>query len=339
MDTPDFVVIGSGGGGGTISWLLAKAGYSVLVLEQGSNFEKPLDDDHLQFNQASHDEYRFRLERPDPKRRLRGDYNTFRSSEIVASTPFNGGWTGSVLGGGSVLWGTWSYRALPIDFRLRTVFTDLEQIEFLDKAQYAVQDWPISYSDMEPYYNVAEALYSVCGDREATMSSIEKSEWFQAFSARKFFRDLGQWRPPLDYPSPPYPETPVGYFVSRGISWAGGQQARLPAGIVNPSIGTYSTQEKIGEAVGRWGDGTIPGFWDRPASELWSERVRDACNLCGFCGEYLCWGSRSPKSGTWGSTLKELRDLRDVAEIRTDSKVYELVYDQRLRRATGARYL
>lgn len=35
MKKYDFVVVGSGGGGGTIAWMLAKAGLQVALLEQG----------------------------------------------------------------------------------------------------------------------------------------------------------------------------------------------------------------------------------------------------------------------------------------------------------------
>ncbi len=113
----DFIIVGSGGGGGTIAWLLAKAGYDVLLLEQGPDFAAEHRDSTKDFDPALHDEFFFRLRKPDPKRRLRGDYNTFmdRTSATATALPFNGGWTGSVLGGGSVLWGTWSFRPLPID--------------------------------------------------------------------------------------------------------------------------------------------------------------------------------------------------------------------------------
>lgn len=78
MSIPDFVVIGSGGGGGTIAWQLAKAGRHVVLLEQGSDWVKPLQDENQKYNPSTHDEYRFRLQRPETKRRPRGDYNTFR---------------------------------------------------------------------------------------------------------------------------------------------------------------------------------------------------------------------------------------------------------------------
>src|SRR5688572_25670213 len=117
MTNYDFIVVGSGGGGGTIAWVLARAGLKVLLLEQGQDFASQARDhaatrhadpeEPERFNASLHDEYRFRLERPDPKRRPRGNYNTFRASASKEARPMRdmGGWTGSVLGGGSMLWG------------------------------------------------------------------------------------------------------------------------------------------------------------------------------------------------------------------------------------------
>ncbi len=204
MEMADFVIVGSSGGGGTISWLLAKAGFKVVVLEQGADIAKPLEDplgnpldgkgnidaDSRKYNPYPHDEYRFRLERPDPKRRLRGEYNTFRSSAASDAAPFNGAWTASVLGGGSIIWGTWSFRALPIDFRLRTHFAATGQLDKLEKEWgYSIPDWPLSYAEMEPFYNVAETLLAVSGDRPAVNAAVKNSAWFKEFSKLDHFRN------------------------------------------------------------------------------------------------------------------------------------------------------
>jgi choline dehydrogenase-like flavoprotein len=383
-NTVDFVVIGSSGGGGTISWLLAKAGFSVVVLEQGADLAEPLDNSPLQYNPITHDEYKFRLQRPDAKRRLKGDYNTFRKPNEAEAKPFKEGWTGSVLGGGSVIWGTWSFRALPIDFRLETHFKTNNNLQTLKDWGYSVPDWPISYSEMEPFYNVAETLLAVSGDRQAVNESVQQSEWFQHFSAQDHFRNAGNWTSTFPFPCDAYPITPVGDFIAEGMRHAKTTTGDLvnlhpfplPSGMVKPGSSGYQTRAAMEKALHEWDDGTPvsfpqrleralkqlnqnsdlplwerfervlrywndgakPDFWSHVAEDIWSDQVRDACNMCGFCGEYLCWGKEGPKSGTRVSTLKELRDLPN-AEIRTDAKAFEVMYDERTSRATGVRYL
>jgi choline dehydrogenase-like flavoprotein len=192
MQTPDFAIIGSGGGGGTIAWLLAKAGFRVVLLEQGSDFGKQAEG-HLgglgasaingdgRYNAALHDEYRFRLERPDPKRRLRGSFNTFRRSVTGIARPLTGmgGFTGSILGGGSILWGTWSFRSLPIDFRLRDFFREQGQLKEMEEGWgYSIPNWPIDHRDMEPFYNLTEAFFAVCGDRKAVNAAVTETAWY-----------------------------------------------------------------------------------------------------------------------------------------------------------------
>jgi choline dehydrogenase-like flavoprotein len=335
MKDYDFIIVGSGGGGGTIAWLLAKAGLKVALLEQGRDiYKEELPAAGPAFNARVHDEYRFRLRTPDPKRRLRGDYNTFRKTDKTRAEPFGemGGWTSSVLGGGSVTWGTWAFRALPVDLRLRTHFENHHLGQSLRDWGYAVEDWPIGYQELEPYYDVAEALFAVTGDREAMWHSIVKSNWY---------RDLGMgapdWRKPAQpYPLPPYPRTPVGEIIFQSMDSAKMNPCQLPTAIVNPGSEPYATREKVAAALAQWDPKLKKGIWGRPADELWSERVRQACNMCGFCGEYLCWGKLGPKSGTHVTTIEEIRDLADV---RCHAKVFEITTDKKNTKATGVRYL
>ncbi|MER9178139.1 GMC family oxidoreductase [Mesorhizobium sp. M0166] len=340
MAKVDFVVIGSSGGGGTIAWQLGKAGFRVVVLELGADWSKPLHDQGLQYNPIMHDEHRFRLARPELKRRPRGDYNTHRRSEADAkSAPIGTGWTASMLGGGSVIWGAWSFRALPIDFRLGTHFGATGQLDQLNAQEgYSVVDWPIGYAEMEPYYNIAEALLSVCGSRNEITRSVLKSTWYEALKHYAHFQPESEWEPNFAFPSPPYPITPVGAAVERGMDKQGWTAAPLPSGMVAPGSGPYSTRAAIAETLRLWDEKKRPEFWNRPVEELWSSRARDPCNMCGFCGEYLCWGLNGPKSGALASTLQELRDLPNV-EVITNARAFEIVYDEGVGRATGVRYL
>jgi choline dehydrogenase-like flavoprotein len=333
VERADFVIVGSSGGGGTIGWLLARAGYRVVILEAGSDWAKPLDTEGLRFNPTSHDEYRYRLNRPELKRHPRGDYNTFRRTADGQATPFNGAWTGTMLGGGSVIWGAWTFRALPVDFTLATLFANTGQLKQLQDWGYAVPDWPVTYSQMEPFYNVAETLLSCCGDRDEVNSSVLNSGWYKALKNVKGFAQPG-WQVPFDFPSGKFPLTSVGYAVEKGFEAADWSSVRLPSGMVQPGSDGYPTAKKLAYTLGQWKDRA--DFWK--SDKLWSDRIRDACNMCGYCGEYLCWGRTGPKSGARASTLKELGDMKN-AEVITDARAYEIVYDERTRRATGVRYL
>jgi len=335
----DFIIVGSGGGGGTIAWLLAKAGYDVLLLEQGPDFAAKNRDSSKAFDASVHDEFFYRLSKPDPKRRLRGDYNTFLKRDSGSnSKPFQYGWTASVLGGGSVLWGTWSFRALPIDFKLKTHFERTGQLASL--GAYSVVDWPLQYSEMLPYYSVAEALLGVSGDRKAINDSIRASDWYQRFKNEAYWGSEDQWFPMEDYPLGPYTRTPVGQFIYDGINSVGTTWKAFPTpmAIVQPGSDGAKTRQALAKALAKQNGGLSSGIWNLQAEQLWSDRVRQACNMCGYCGEYLCWGSTGPKWGTQDTTLKELTDL-PKATIRPNAKAIEVVFDQATRRATGVAYL
>jgi choline dehydrogenase-like flavoprotein len=353
---PDFVVVGSGGGGGTIAWLLARAGFSVVLLEQGPDFTKRYADDlppDGEFDPKVHDEYLFRLGRPDPKRRRRGDYCTFRPSDGFAAQPFVNGWTGSVLGGGSVLWGTWSFRALPIDFMLQTHFKATGQFQDLTSWGYSIVDWPVKYTDFEPYYGLTEAIFSVGGDRTSLNKSVVNSDWYKALTGMAHFPSFGaaaSWQPAAPYPGGPYPINPVGQFIYDGMQDAGMTPFVLPNGIVTPPPGTqvapgpgaYRTRDKIADALAAWNDPARPAFWNAPADKLWSDSVRQACTMCGYCGEYLCWGKTGAKSGTRFSTIRELMQIaetNDQVRIISNARAYQINFDEHLDIATGVDYL
>jgi len=352
----DFVVVGSGGGGGTIAWQLAKSNFKVLLLEQGRDpaphMSGPVSIGHAgAFDTSYHDEYGIYMNRPDRFVRLRGAYNTFTDAEDGGNNAeaFDGGWVAATLGGGSATWGGWSYRALPIDLNLATHFKSQNlggetQLDWLSRQGYQVADWPIGYGDLAPYYRIAEALFAVGGDREAINRSIANSDWYPWLKSQPHFGSEAHWLLRSPFPKPAYPLTPVGHLVAEIMTRGGGMaSAPMPASLVHPSETEqgYDTRTYLQAAINAWqqesGD-PLPAFWRDGAEKLWSARRRQPCNMCGYCGGYICWGAGGPKSGTLTTTLQEFRD-RDNAELRTDSFVYEIIVDPQTGRATGVRYL
>jgi choline dehydrogenase-like flavoprotein len=341
MKKYDFVIVGTGGGGGAIAWMLAKAGYNVCVLEQGSDLHNSIRTKTTSFDSSTHDEYRFRLEKPDPKRRPRGDYVTFRQTLDETAKPLGklGGWTGSVVGGGSLLWGAWALRPLPVDFRLKSFFQSTGRNDQLREAGYHVEDWSISYEEMKPYFTVAETLFAVCGDRKKLENNIFNTDWFRSLSSNTNIGTKKDFILNLPFPSPPYPETPVGSlfkWVSENDEFPGGM-IPLPTALVHPWSGSFSPIPALEQA---FQSGNFPNNFGLDfQSPLWSQQIRDACNMCGFCGEYLCWGGRNPKSSSASTFLSEIVCGDFNVEIIPHSKAYEISYDHRLRRATGVKYL
>jgi len=65
-------------------------------------------------------------------------------------------WNGNIVGGSSNLMSGMLHRLHPDDFRLKSKYGEI--------AGANVVDWPITYEDLEPYYDLVEELVGVSGD-------------------------------------------------------------------------------------------------------------------------------------------------------------------------------
>jgi len=155
----DVIVIGSGAGGSSIAAVLAKWGKKVLILEAGPNYLLGLDNpDSTQLGSLfSNDELKLvrrRLIMPDPLIEPR----TFRAKDSdSAQVQDDVNYLPKTVGGGAVHADFKTPRFAKFDFQLGK----LRQIHGLGDTNFA--DWPITYEDLEPFYDYIERLIGVQG--------------------------------------------------------------------------------------------------------------------------------------------------------------------------------
>jgi choline dehydrogenase-like flavoprotein len=160
----DAVIVGSGIAGAIIANELSRAGKRVLILEAGPGGDRTLNGykDYLSrfYATASKDNqspYPLNANAPMPRstdaRKIRpGQPDT--SAYLVQTGPFSTDTTYTrVLSGTTMHWEAKVLRMLPQDFEMRTQFGQAD-------------NWPLSYQDLEPYYQMAEREIGVSGDVE-----------------------------------------------------------------------------------------------------------------------------------------------------------------------------
>lgn len=154
----DVVIIGVGWSGGIIAAELTKAGLNVVGLERGK--DRKTEDYYM-----VHDELRYAL-RYEMMQDLSKETITFRSNEGIRALPmrsYGSFLLGDGLGGSGVHWNGQTYRFLPYDFEIRS-----KTIERYGKnkipAEMTIQDWGITYDELEPYYDKFEQMAGISGE-------------------------------------------------------------------------------------------------------------------------------------------------------------------------------
>ena len=130
----DFIIIGTGAGGGTLARHLAPTGKSILLLERGDWLKREPEN--------------WSVEEVFVK-------NRYVSTDVWLDKdgkPFQPG-VHYYVGGATKMYGAALYRLRKEDFG------ELKHHDGISPA------WPISYEEMEPYYTKAEQMYQVHGAR------------------------------------------------------------------------------------------------------------------------------------------------------------------------------
>jgi len=158
MKRVNAVVVGAGAAGGIVAKELAVAGLSVVLLERGKWYTaNDCRKDDLRNQRTTVLGNAFGPE-DDGNPRVWVDANG--APHMVL--PSEGGYQNDAacVGGGTLSYGAQAWRYMPQDFRMRTTYGA--------PAGSSLEDWPISYDDLEPYYEKAEYEIGISGDYSGT---------------------------------------------------------------------------------------------------------------------------------------------------------------------------
>ncbi|MGH9836520.1 MAG: GMC family oxidoreductase, partial [Blastocatellia bacterium] len=161
----DAIVVGSGATGGWAAKVLAERGMTVLVLEAGRQLNP--DKDFREHTQPYELKYRGLV--PGPKYAPRqpiqsrcyaaneyGHHLFVDDIDNPYTTPDDKPFwwiRGRQVGGRSITWGRQSYRLSDFDFKAA------------ERDGFG-EPWPISYKELEPYYNQVEEFVGISGSYE-----------------------------------------------------------------------------------------------------------------------------------------------------------------------------
>ena len=160
LPSTDAVIIGLGWTGSILAEQMTAAGLSVVAIERG-----PWRDTATDFPTTyAQDELRYRV-RHELFLRPAQETMTFRNTISETALPIRD-W-GSFMpphgvGGGGVHWNAETWRFLPSDFTLKTHLTQRYGAGALEEGM-TIQDWGVTYQDLEPHYDRFEYLCGTSG--------------------------------------------------------------------------------------------------------------------------------------------------------------------------------
>jgi choline dehydrogenase-like flavoprotein len=133
----DFCIVGAGAGGGVLGAKLAEAGFSVVILDAGPHWS-PVKD--------------FVSDETASRKLFWTDERITGGDDPVELGSNN---SGRGVGGSTVHYSMIKMRAHPDDFRRRTLEGEIDDAD--------LRDWPITFEDLEPYYEEVEEALQIAG--------------------------------------------------------------------------------------------------------------------------------------------------------------------------------
>ena len=211
----DICIVGSGAGASPVAYTMTKAGAKVLVLEKGPWLtEQDFFKDELAI--SLRDVYTPKLE--DERHVVEEEYEREDGSSYWQgeSTEESGWsfWNGNVVGGSSNFMSGYFHRLKPVDFKLKSTFGAVKGGN--------VEDWPISYEDMEPFYTMVDEIVGVSGKVVEHPHQEPRSK---------------------DFPFPPVAEHAVSGWIDKAATELGYHPIPVPRAVLSqPSMGRRSCE-------------------------------------------------------------------------------------------------
>lgn len=150
----DAVIVGSGAGGGMATYVLAKAGLKVCLIEAGPMYDPAKNVTQLK------NPWESPRRGASTKFRPFGDFDACYWGWEIDGEPYThkdntkwDWWRARMLGGRTNHWGRISLRFGPKDFKRKSI-------------DGLGDDWPISYDDIKPYYDKVDRLIGIFGSVE-----------------------------------------------------------------------------------------------------------------------------------------------------------------------------
>ncbi len=220
----EVIVLGAGAAGAIVASELAQHGMKVVCLDKGPRYSD--EDFQLKF-----DEIRY-YARGAIVPHMSTDPMTWREKDKDAATllPWVSGPLGTAnplhlapslgTGGGSIHWGGACWRFRESEFRMKGTIEERLGKKALPENS-TLEDWPLSYQDLEPYYDRVEWELGISGRGSNFFGQKQKGD--------------NPWEAPRrrDYPMPPLRQGPADQRFAEACTKLGFHPFRTAAAIAS----------------------------------------------------------------------------------------------------------
>lgn len=160
-DNSVVVIIGSGAGGGTLADELTRQGVDVVILEAGKH--------HTQ-EDFENDEWAMfaKISWLDKRISAGGWHHTETYPNLPA-------WIVKGVGGSTMHWSGLALRFMAHEFKTRSTYGHVPGANVLD--------WPISYEELAPYYEIAERKMGVAGTKASGLPPMPPNNHYKVIEA------------------------------------------------------------------------------------------------------------------------------------------------------------